>query len=137
MKKKDGSSRCRSTELQANGLVCLYLGGQRHRNPRCNGRNNPKDAIHRNPYHFMLHMSGARRRKRTDPFLSYRFNAPNQIDRESIETTARTRRLLWAKVSVILRMPDERLPERAMTHDLDGTVKRGRGAKEKDWLLGV
>ena len=50
---------------------------------------------------------------------------------ESIETTLRTRRLLWA--GMLLRMSGGRLPKRIMFVNLEGAVRRGRGGKEKVW----
>ena len=50
---------------------------------------------------------------------------------ESIETTSRTRRLLWA--GTLLRMSGGRLPKRVMFGNLEGAVRRGRGGKEKEW----
>ncbi|CAN0342198.1 unnamed protein product, partial [Ascophyllum nodosum] len=43
---------------------------------------------------------------------------------ESIETTLRTRRLLWA--GTLLRMSGGRLPKRIMFGNLEGAVRRGR-----------
>ena len=48
---------------------------------------------------------------------------------ESIETTMRTRRLLWA--GVLLRMGDHRLTKRVMSGELENAGKRGPGGKEK------
>ena len=50
---------------------------------------------------------------------------------ESIETTLRTRRLLWA--GTLLRMSGGRLPKRIVFGNLEGVVRRGRGGKEKEW----
>ena len=50
---------------------------------------------------------------------------------ESIETTLRTRRLLWA--GTLLRMSGGRLPKRIVFGNLEGAVRRGRGGKEKEW----
>ena len=50
---------------------------------------------------------------------------------ESIETTLRTRRRLWA--GTLLRMSGGRLPKRIMFGNLEGAVRRGRGGKEKEW----
>ena len=50
---------------------------------------------------------------------------------ESIETTLRTRRLLW--VGTLLRMSGERPPKRIIFGNLEGAVRRGRGGKEKEW----
>ena len=49
----------------------------------------------------------------------------------SIETTLRTRRLLWA--GTLLRMSGGRLPKRIVFGNLEGAVRRGRGGKEKKW----
>ena len=51
---------------------------------------------------------------------------------ESIETTLRTRRLLWART--LLRMSGGRLPKRIVFGNLEGAVRRGRGGKEKEWI---
>ena len=50
---------------------------------------------------------------------------------ESIETTLRTRRLLWART--LIRMSGEQLPNRIVFGNLEGAVRRGRGGKEKEW----
>ena len=60
------------------------------------------------------------------------YNRALEITRcESIETTLRTRRLLWA--GTLLRMSGGRLPKRIMFGNLEGAVGRGRGGKEKEW----
>ena len=51
---------------------------------------------------------------------------------ESIETTLRKRRLLFA--GALIRMDNGRLPKRLMSGRLEGAAKRGRGAREKTWL---
>ena len=48
---------------------------------------------------------------------------------ESIETTLRTRRPLWA--GTLLRMSGGRLPKRIVFGNLEGAVRKGRGGKEK------
>ena len=48
---------------------------------------------------------------------------------ESIETTLRTRSILWA--GTLLRMSDGRLPKRIVFENVEGAVRRGRGGKEK------
>ena len=53
------------------------------------------------------------------------------IRRESIETTLRTRRLLWT--GMLMRMSSGRLPKRIMFGNLEGAVRKGRGGKEKEW----
>ena len=49
---------------------------------------------------------------------------------ESIETTLRTRRFLWA--GTLLRISGGRLPKRIVFGNLEGAVRRGRGGKEKE-----
>ena len=58
-------------------------------------------------------------------------NALHRTQCESIETTVRTRRLLWA--GALLRMGDHRLPKRVMSGELENAGKRGPGGKEKEW----
>ena len=47
-----------------------------------------------------------------------------------IETTLRTRRLLWA--GALIRMGGGLLPKRIVFGNLEGAVRRGRGGKEED-----
>ena len=64
------------------------------------------------------------------------YNRALEITRsESIETTLRTRRLLWA--GTLIQMSDGRLPKRIMFGNLEGAVRRGRGGKEKEWTVCV
>ena len=63
--------------------------------------------------------------------LSYK-DALHRTQCESIETTVRTRRLLWA--GALLRMGDHRLPKRVMSGELENAGKRGPGGKEKEWM---
>ena len=51
--------------------------------------------------------------------------------RESIETTSRTRRVLWA--GALIQMSVGRLPKRIVFGNLEGAVRKGRGGKEKKW----
>ena len=51
---------------------------------------------------------------------------------ESIETTVKTWRLLWA--GAVMRKDARRLPRRLHLGKLDGARKRGRGGKEKEWV---
>ena len=60
--------------------------------------------------------------------LSYK-DALQRIECENIETTVRTRRLLWS--GALLRMGDNRLPKRVMSGELEDAGKRGPGGKEK------
>ena len=48
---------------------------------------------------------------------------------KSIETTLRTRRLLWA--GTLIRMSGRRLPERIVFGNIEGAVRRVRRGKEK------
>ena len=61
--------------------------------------------------------------------LSYK-DSIQRTECESIKTTVRTRRLLWA--GALLRMGDHRLPKRVMSGELENTGKRGPGGKEKE-----
>ena len=61
--------------------------------------------------------------------LSYK-DALQRTECESIETTLRTRRLLWA--GALLRMGDHRLPK-VMSGELENAGKRGPGGNEKEW----
>ena len=60
------------------------------------------------------------------------YNRALEITRcEGIETTLRTRRLLWA--GTLTRMSDGRLPKRIVFGNLEGAVRRGPGGQEKEW----
>ena len=74
--------------------------------------------------------SGQSRVYRVTQLLSYK-DALHRTQCESIETTVRTRRLLWA--GALLRMGGHRLPKRVMSGELDNAGKRGPGGKEKEW----
>ena len=50
---------------------------------------------------------------------------------ESIGTTLRTRRLLWA--GTLIRMSGGRLPKRIVFGNLEDAGRRGRSGKEKEW----
>ena len=50
---------------------------------------------------------------------------------ESIDTTLRTRRLLWART--LIGMSEGRLPKRIIFGNLEGAVRRERGGKKKEW----
>ena len=72
----------------------------------------------------------AQRKRPDDRMTSY--NRALEITRcESIETTLRTRKLLWA--GTLIRMSGGRLPKRIVFGNLEGAVRRGRGGKEKEW----
>ena len=60
------------------------------------------------------------------------YNRALEITRcENIETTLRTRKLLWA--GTLIRMSGGRLPKRLMFGNLEGAVRRGRDEKENKW----
>ena len=81
-------------------------------------------------HRVLLRIIGAQRKRPDHRMTTY--NRALEITRcESIETTLRTRRLLWA--GTLLRMSGGRLPKRIMFGNLEGAVRRGRGGKEKEW----
>ena len=85
----------------------------------------------RTVHHRVLLRSIGAQRKRPDHRVTS-YNRALEITRcESIETTLRTRRLLWA--GTLLRICGGRLPRRIMFGNLEGVVRRGRGGKEKEW----
>ena len=80
-------------------------------------------------HRVLLRIIGAQRKRPDHRMTSY--NRAFEITRcESIETTLRTRRLLWA--GALLRMGGGRLPKRSVFENLEGVVGRGRGGKEKE-----
>ena len=85
-------------------------------------------------HRVLLHILGVRRRKSDHRFLSYN-RALELTGCESIETTVRTRRLLWA--GALIRMDDRRLPKWMMIGTLERGVKKGQGGQEKDWTACV
>ena len=81
-------------------------------------------------HRVLLHIIGAQRKRPDNRMTSY--NRALEITRcESIETSLRTRRLLWA--GKLTRMRGGRLPKQTMFENLEGAVPRGRGGKEKEW----
>ena len=54
----------------------------------------------------------------------------HRTEGESIETSMRTRRLLWS--GALLRMGDHRLPKMIMPEELENVGKHGPGGKEKN-----
>ena len=79
----------------------------------------------------LLSLGDKAQRKRPDHRMTL-YNRALEITRcESIETTLRTRILLWA--GTLLRMSGGRLPKRIMFGNLEDAVRRGRGGKEKEW----
>ena len=80
-------------------------------------------------HHRVLLRIIGEQRKRPDHRMTSYNHALEMTGCESIKTTLRTRRLLWA--GTLLRMSGERLPKRIMLGNLEGAVRRGRGDKEK------
>ena len=81
-------------------------------------------------HRVLLRITGAQRKRPDHRMTSYN-RALEITGCESIETTLRTRRLLWA--GTLLRMSGGRLPKRIAFGNLEGAVRRGRGGKEKEW----
>ena len=81
-------------------------------------------------HRVLLRIIGAQR-KRPDPRTTSYDHALEITRCESIETTLRTRRLLWA--GTLIRTSGKRLPKRIMFGNLEVTVRRGRGGTKKDW----
>ena len=81
-------------------------------------------------YRVLLCIIGAQRKRPDHRMTSYN-RALEIIGCETIETTLRARRFLWA--GTLLRMSGGRLPKRIMFGNLEGAVWGGRGGKEKEW----
>ena len=73
-------------------------------------------------HRMLLRILGAWCKSPNKRILSYK-DALHRTQCESIETTVRTRRLLWA--GALLRMGDHRLPKRVMSGELENAGKRG------------
>ena len=82
-------------------------------------------------HRVLLRIIGAQR-KRPDHRMTSYSRALEITGCESIETTLRSRRLLWA--GTLIRMSGGRLPKRIVLENLEGAVRRGRGGKEKEWV---
>jgi hypothetical protein len=78
---------------------------------------------------LLMRLIGFKKFHRTDRTLSYHC-ALEITDCESVETTIRRRRLLWA--GAIARMPDDRLPKQILFGELNGG-ERLRGGQETKW----
>ena len=88
------------------------------------------DRLRKVHHKMLLRCLGWRKRKCEDHTLSYA-NALVKADSESIETTVRRRRMLFA--GFVARMGEERLPRRVMFGEMVG----GKGysfGQEKDWM---
>ena len=77
-------------------------------------------------HRVLLRIIGAQRKRPDHRMISYN-RALEIIGYESIETTLRTRRLLWA--GTLLRMSGGRLPKRIVFGNLEGAVRKGRGGE--------
>ena len=88
-----------------------------------------RQSPHRTPP-SLLRIIGAQRKRPDYRMTSYN-RALEITGCESIETTLRTRRLLWART--LLRMSGGRLLKRIIFGNLECAVRRGRGGKEKKW----
>ena len=64
-------------------------------------------------------------------YLSYE-DALQRTECESMETTVRTRWLLWSG-ALLRMMGNYRLPKRVMSGKIENAGKRGPGGKEKKW----
>ena len=81
-------------------------------------------------HRVLLRIIGAQRKRPGHRMTSYN-RALEITGCESIETTLRTIRLLWA--GALIRMSGGRLPKRVVLGILEGAVRRGRSGKEKKW----
>ena len=75
------------------------------------------DRLRKAHYRMLVRCLGWRKRKREDHILSYA-NALLSNNSESVETTVRRRRILFA--GFVARMGEERLPRRVMFGDMLG-----------------
>ena len=79
-------------------------------------------------YRMLLRILGAWCKSPNKRILSYN-DALQRTECESVETTVRTRRLLWA--GALLRMGDNMLPKRVMSGELENAGKREPGGRRK------
>ena len=85
-------------------------------------------------YRVLLRIIGAQHKRPDHRMTSYN-RALEITGCESIETTLRTRRLLWA--GTLLRMSGGRLPKQIVFGNLECAIRRGRGREEKEWTYCV
>ena len=85
---------------------------------KCRARGSCLTAIH--------HRGAAQEARPSDDLVQ---SCPTQCG--SIETTLRTRRILWA--GTLIRMSGGRLPKRIMFGNLEGAERRERGGKDQEW----
>ena len=79
-------------------------------------------------HRMLLRILGAWCKSPNKHILSYK-DTLHRTQCESIETTVRTRRLLWAG-ALLRMMGGNRLPKRVMSGVLENAGKRGPGGKE-------
>ena len=79
-------------------------------------------------HRMLLRILGAWCKSPNKRILSYN-DTLQRTECESIETTMRTRRLLW--LGALFCMGDHRLPKRVVSEELENAGKRGPGGKEK------
>ena len=79
-------------------------------------------------HRMLLQILGVRCKSPNKRILSYK-DTLQRTECESIETTVRTRRLLWA--GALLRIGDNRLPKRVVSGELESAGKRGPGGRKK------
>ena len=110
-------------------FVCLFVSHSRPMSLNVLGYQS--HLLLRTVHHrVLLCIIGAQRKRPDHRMTSY--NCALEITRcESIETTLRTRRLLWA--GTLLRMSGGRLSKRIVFGNLEGAVRRGRGGKKEEW----
>ena len=82
-------------------------------------------------HHLLLRIIGFERRQRTDHLMSYA-KALKKTQCESVETTIRKRRLLFA--GAVARKHGGRLPKRVLSGTLSGGQNPGRGRPAKNWM---
>ena len=82
-------------------------------------------------HRMLLRILGAWCKSPNQRILSYK-DALQRTECESIETTVRKMRLLWAG-ALLRRMGNNRLSKRVMSGELENAGKRGPGGKEKEW----
>ena len=82
------------------------------------------------PHNLLLRIIGFRRRQRTDHLMSYA-KALKKAQCESVETTIRKQRLLFA--GAVQRTTNERLTHRVVFGTLTGGENPGPGRPEKNW----
>lgn len=93
-------------------------------------------ALSRTTHHdllLVLRLIWFRGKKRKDRKLPYRVGYDRKR-RETVETTIRTRRLLFCRRFIIVCMNDGQLSKRAMFGELADGRAWGRGRPEKDWV---